>query len=235
MAPSLWVDHRPRIAFYVRAGLVPEVPTDAQLKRAFETIRTGVGLSGQLRYYARHPLMMLPTARKRAATRHGIAKGYLAPHQVTAADADADAGIPRQPRLDRLLETTFLFPPARLAVQTLYNPWAVVASSGLNVPRRFLIAHILQTNHPPPAIWDMQILQADAGGLDELRIEIERAMRSRKLRARIDRSLGNREGYYEHLLEWMPRLQRFEFPPVPPALRAVAENVVDYLRHATAL
>jgi hypothetical protein len=230
----LWVDHKPRIEFYVRAGLVPAVPTDDQLGRAFEKIRTRVGVSGQLRYYLKHPAMILPTARKRAATRlsiDAIARDGFEPPEMVLLDSVA-ATVPGQPLFDRSLERLFLFTPARFAVQALFNPWALVPSSGLNTPRRYLINHILHTNHPPPAIWDAQIVQADPGGLEELERELERAMRRASLRARVDRALGCREGYYEHLREWIPRLRRFEFPPIPRNLDPIGENIVDYLRYA---
>lgn len=230
----LWVDHRPRIEFYVRAGLVPAVPTDEQLARAFEKIRKGVGVSGQLRYYLKNPAMILPTARKRAATRLSIGAitrgGFESPETVSLDDVAAT--VPGQPPFDRFLERLFLFTPARFAVQTLFNPWAVIPASGLNTPVRYLINHILHTNHPPPAIWDAQIVQADAGGLDELEGQLDRAMRSANLRGRVDRALGCREGYYEHLRVWIPRLRRFEYPPIPRGLDPIGENLVDYLRYA---
>lgn len=234
MWPSLWTDHRPRIEFYVRAGLVPKAPTDAQLKQAFLQIRHRVGVGGQLRYYAKHPAMILPTARKQAATRLSIqaiaTSGFASPETV-AIEAVSSPG-PARPAFERFLERLFLFAPARLAAQTLTNPWALVPSSGLNTPTRHLIAHVLHTNHPPPAIWDTQIVQSDEGGLDELERRLDEAMRGRRLRNRVERSLGCREGYYEHLREWIPRLRRFEFPPIPHGLDPIGENLVEYLRYA---
>jgi hypothetical protein len=230
--PFLWVDHRPRIAFYVREGLVPKAPSDDQLGRAFDRIRMGVGIAGQIRFYARNPRLIFPTASKRAATRRSITDGFVPPQSFTAND---DVPGPPRPLLDRCLERTFLFAPARLAVQSAFNPWALKSASGLNTPGRFLIAHILHTNHPPPALWDMQIVQADPGGLEQLLREVDRAARSPKLRARIDRALGCREGYYDYLLEWIPRVARFEFPPIPSNLQPIAENLVDYLNFAAEL
>lgn len=234
---TLWTDHRPRVEFYLRSGLIPKAPTDEQLARAFEEIRTKVGLSGQIRYYAKHPLMLLPTARKRAATRLSIsrieAEGFQSPETV-AVDSVPTSG-PRPPAFDAFLERLFLFTPARFVTQLALNPWAIVPSSGLNTPLTFLIAHILHTNHPPPAIWDMQIIHADEGGLEELDRRLVRTMRGSGLRARVDRSLGCREGYYEHLREWIPRVRRFEYPPLPTNLQPIGENLVDYLRFAADL
>lgn len=235
--PTLWTDHRPRVDFYLRSGLIRDAPTDDQLERAFERIRNKVGLSGQIRYYAKHPLMIFPTAQKRAAIQRSMARiaeeGHRSPETVPIENASPSG--PRSPAFDAFLERLFLFTPARFVTQCALNPWAIVPSSGLNTPTRFLIAHILHTNHPPPAIWDMQILHADEGGLDELERRLERTMRRKGLRARVDRSLGCREGYYEHLREWIPRLRRFEYPPIPANLQPIGENLVDYLRFAAEL
>ena len=81
----------------------------------------------------------------------------------------------------------------------------------------------------------MQIVQADEGGLADLDRRLVHAMRARDARARIDRALGCREGYFEYLREWIPRVRRFEYPPVPAGLDPIAENLVDYLRHAAEL
>jgi hypothetical protein len=233
----LRIDHRPRVEFYVRAGLVPRSPTDEQLGRAFEAIRESVGVLGQLNYYARHPMMLLPTARKRAALRQPISEmaldGYQAPHQVPE---DAVAGDEEaRPLLDRGMQRLFLFSPARFVVQCWFNPWAAVPSPGLNVPREFLICHILHTTHPPPAIWDVQVLAPDEGALDELDARLESALRGQGFRSRLDRALGCREGYYEYLREWIPRIRKFEYPSIPVGLKPIAENLVDYLRFAAEL
>jgi hypothetical protein len=234
----LRIDHRPRVEYYVRAGLVPRSPTDEQLSRAFEAIRDSVGVLGQIHYYAKHPMMVLPTARKRAALRQPItemARGgyYQAPHQV-AADAVGPDEHPRR-RLDRAMERLFLFSPARFVVQCYFNPWAAVPSPGLNVPREFLICHILHTTHPAPAIWDVQVLAPDEGALEELDARLERALRGQGFRSRLDRALGCREGYYEYLREWIPRIRKFDYPPIPAGLKPIAENLVEYLRFAAEL
>jgi hypothetical protein len=237
VAFALWAPHRPRIEYYVRHGLVSRVPSDEQLARAFVAIRDKVGVLGQVKYYAKHPLMIFPTARKRAALRQPITEmakdGYEAPHQVSTQAVAVDG--PPKPALDRGLERLFLFSPARFVAQCAFNPWAAIPSSGLNVPRNFLISHILHTTHPPPAIWDMQCLQPDPGGLDELEARLLRALRGDGLRSRVDRALGCREGYFDYLREWIPRLRRFEYPEIPRGLKPIAENLVDYLNYAADL
>ena len=64
MRGNLWVDHRPRIQFYVRNGLVPQAPTDAQLAVAAREIRMMAGVGERLLYYARQPSLLFPTAKK---------------------------------------------------------------------------------------------------------------------------------------------------------------------------
>ncbi len=63
--PYLWVDHRPRVEFYVRHGLLDQSPTDTQLAKAFDEMKTQVGILGQLIYYAKNPRMIFPSAAKR--------------------------------------------------------------------------------------------------------------------------------------------------------------------------
>jgi hypothetical protein len=230
----LRTDHRPRVEFYVRHGLVPKSPTDEQIGRAFEAIRNRVGMMVQVRYYLQHPKMMFPTAQKRAALRQDIREiardGYKPPHEVAAIE-----GVDTRPLLDRSLERLFLFSPARLAAQCLFNPYAAIPSDGLNAPRRFLIAHILHTTHPPPAIWDLQVLHPDEGALEELSDRLDRAMRGAGFRARVDRALGCRQGYFEYLREWIPRIKRFEYPEVPRGLNPLGENLVAFLNYAATL
>jgi hypothetical protein len=229
VAFKLWTDHRPRVEFYVRAGLVPRSPTDEQIKRAFVVIRDRVGMMGQLNYYAKHPMMLFPTARKRAALRQDIREiaqgGYKPPHMVSEEGADVEDS---RPLLDRSLERLFLFSPARLAAQCLFNPWAAIPSNGLNAPRPFLISHIIHTTHPPPVLWDLQILHPDEERLD-------RAMRGDGLRSRVDRALGCREGYFQHLRDWIPRIKKFEYPEIPAGLNPLGENLVEFLNHAATL
>ncbi len=68
-AMPLWVDHRPRIDFYVRHGLVSRAPSEEQLRQATRRNASGAGVVERLRYYASHPLEMLPTPEKRRQMR----------------------------------------------------------------------------------------------------------------------------------------------------------------------
>ncbi len=237
---KLWTDHRPRIEFYVRHGLVPRAPTDAQLKEAFKDVRDKVGALGQIKYYAKHPQMIFPSRQKRGALSQSITaiakNGYKAPHKI-AMEGSGKGELPTtpQPHFDRALQQLFLFSPARFAVQCAFNPWAPIPTSGLNTPTNFLISHIIQTTHPPPVLWDAQVLHPDPGALDELDRRLERALRGRGLLSRVDRALGCREGYFEYVRELIPRLRRFDYSPVPQALKPRYENLVDFLCYAAEL
>jgi hypothetical protein len=232
----LWVDHRPRIEFYVRHGLVPRMPSEAQLRAASRLNLYGAGVVERARYYVRHPLDLFPTAGKKRS----LAQSNMDIANRGTGTARDDASIeirgarPEARALDRTMATLFQVGPIRFAVQTVFNPWNPIPATGLNVPPKYMIAHIVHAPHPT-AVWDAQIIHPDPGALDELERQIELADRGQGLRWRIYRSMAQRPGYYDYLRDLVPRIRRFEYPPTPPGFTPVLENLVNFLNHALEL
>jgi hypothetical protein len=228
-------DPLPRIEFYVKRGLVPRMPTPEELASAErDNTQTGAGVIQRLRWYARHPLDVFPTRRKRRrlrqsnaeAARSGLARSAPSVEELRAEERARDL-----PWLDRALRALFLWSPARFAVQCLYNPYYPLPGSGLEIPTRYLIEHVLHSPHPS-ALWDLQIIAADPGGLDALERRLEECGRSRSLRSRIYRALAQREGYYDYLRELCAQVRRFDYPPTRPHCRPEFENLVLWLNYA---
>jgi hypothetical protein len=232
----LWVDHRPRIEFYVRHGLVARMPSESQLRAASRLNLYGAGVVERVRYYARHPLDLMPTAGKKRSLAQSNMDIAGRGTEVARDDAaiDTQRAQAEKGRVDRALETMFQVGPIRFAVQTVFNPWNPIPATGLNIPAKYLIAHIVHAPHPT-AVWDTQIIHPDPGALDELERQIDLAARGRGLRWRIYRSMAQRPGYYDYLRDLVPRIRRFDYPPTPPTFNPVLENLVNFLNHALEL
>jgi len=231
--PFLWVDHRPRVEFYARQGLVTQSPTDAQLAKAFSEMSTQVGILGQLIYYAKNPKMIFPSAAKREFVDNPRVTGDSRPIEDVSEQVSQQRAA--QAPLDRFLFWLFLFAPARLAAKSIYNPWELVPSAGLNTPAGCLIAHILQTPHPSPALWDLQVIHPDEGALDRLERRVDEALLGRSTAARVNRALGSRPRQFEELKELIPRVRRFDYPPQPDGTDEKFLTLVGFLRYASEL
>jgi hypothetical protein len=229
-----WVDHRPRIEYYVRQGLVRRMPSDAQLREVSRLNLYGAGVVERIRFYARHPLDLLPTAAKKRGfaqtNQEVLAQGTMAARSDVALQSHP-LGRANDALLDRSLRSLFHWSPARFAVQCAFNPWNPIPTTGLNIPARYLISHVVHAPHPT-AVWDVQILHPDPGALDELERQIELADRARGLRWRIYRAMAQRPGYYDYLRDLVPRIRRFDYPPTPPGFSPILENLVNFLNHA---
>ena len=228
----LKVDPRPRIEFYVRQGLVKRVPTDQQLRQAAKSNATNAGAVERLRFYARNPRHLLPWGKPVLQSNdevyaQGSLVGRLPGNVGEAPETDARG-------LDRALIQAFKFPPLRFGVQTLYNPWNVVPTPGLEIPGRFLISHLLHTPHPT-ALWDVQLLHPDPGGLDTFEREIARMAEGRGPRARMFRAMAPRPGYYDYLARLVQRVRVFDYPASPAGMNPTYDNVVNYLNIAADL
>jgi hypothetical protein len=237
------VDPWPRIAFYVRHGLLRQMPTVEQLEQASKlNVYYGGGFTERIMHYARHPLDLFPTRTKkqellRMKVRTG---GREAESEASPATVTTNGSNTPEPLLDRALKVTFQFSPARFAVQCYFNPygwvvpWNAIPGSGLTVPLKNLISHVVHAPHPT-ALWDVQIIHADEEGLEQLEREIELTATGYGLKPRIYRALTQDMSYYEYLRQLVPRVRRFDYPPPPPGFNPVFENLVDFLQYALTL
>ena len=235
------VDPWARIKFYVKHGLVEKVPTYEQLEKLSKmNVYSGGGFTERILYYARHPLNLFPTKEKKQFLRRE--KHRLQNSQVTESEHQGQAHDGSTPELpfDRVLRTTFQFSPARFVIQCYFNPygwvvpWNAIPGTGLTIPAKNLISHVVHAPHPT-ALWDVQIIHADEGGLDQLEREISLAATGRSLKPRIYRALTQDSSYYDYLRDLVPRVRRFDYPPPPPGFNPVFENFVSFLNHALTL
>jgi hypothetical protein len=244
------VDPWPRIAFYVQHGFVARLPTYGQLEQASKlNVYYGGGFTERIKYYARHPWQVLPTKAKKANLRRTrvraastLAAPGAAPGTTTTREGTAPGTLSRDPEpcLDRLLQATFQFSPARFIVQCYFNPsgwvvpWNAIPGTGLTIPLANLISLVLHAPHPT-ALWDVQIIQADEGGLDQLERELELTMTGRGFKPRIYRALTQDSSYYDYLRELVPRVRRYDYPPSPPGFNPIFENLIHFLNYALTL
>ncbi len=235
MAWLTGTDPLARIQFYVGQGLVARAPTADELARVErENTQQGAGVMQRVRWYARHPLDLLPTARKRRRLRQSnqeAARFGLARRPETEAEREAERRAAELPRVDRALRAAFLWSPVRFVVQCFFNPYYALPGSGLSIPTRYLVEHVLHSPHPS-ALWDLQLIHADPGGLELLERRLAECATSRSPKARIYRALAQREGYYEYLRELIASVRSFDYPPTRPHCRPEFENLVTYLNYA---
>ena len=229
--PFLWVDHRPRIEFYVREGLLARAPSDVQIAAALDEMKTQAGVLGQLLFYMKNPRLIFPSKAKRGFVDNPRADGDDRPEQAVSEEILQQRA--QQAALDRFLGWLFLFSPARFVAKSLCNPWELVPSAGLNTPTGCLIAHILQTPHPAPALWDLQVIHPDAGALDRLERRVDEALLGRAFSARVNRAMGSRPRQFEDLKEMIPRVRNFDYPPQAAGVDERFETLVGFLKYAS--
>jgi hypothetical protein len=255
----LGVDPWQRIDFYVRNGLVPRRPTAEQLEEASKLNHYGAGVIERVKRFVTNPMEMLPTKAKRQSlsfSNEEILAGIKTASDEEAAAIRAKSAAEKsngaskaqgnggngsngsnghhEAWLDRRLKTACLISPVRFGLMTIYNPWNAIPSTGLSTPMKYLVSHVVHAPHPT-ALWDVQIIHADEGGIDLLASEVQRAKSGRGLTPRIYRALAQRPGYYEYLEDLIPRVRRFDYPPTPPGFNPILENLVNFLNHAAKL
>jgi hypothetical protein len=158
------VDPWPRIEFYVRNGLVKTMPNSEQLRKASAQNAYVAGPIERFKYYIRHPLDLFPTDVKKQKLARSEFKAVSETtesnkSQVTGSPnihkdrAGVTRGSGTTPVTDRILTYTFQFSPTRLAVQCYFNPWTLSPGTGLNVPLKNLIEHVVHAP-APSSLWE---------------------------------------------------------------------------------
>jgi hypothetical protein len=205
-------------------------------------------MTERLRYYARHPLDLFPTPAKiqalqrlRVRSAPAAAASDQAPQSGTlVAQQRCDTTQALAPFSNRVLTKACQFSPLRFALACYFNPygwavpWNAVAGTGLTMPLKPLISHVLHTPHEL-ALWDLQIIHADEGGLEHLERELARAVTSRRFTYQCYRAMVQDRSYYDHLHDLIPRVRRFDYPPPPPTHGPLGVNLVAFLNHALTL
>jgi hypothetical protein len=81
-----------------------------------------------------------------------------------------------------------------------------LAGLGLRVPPSFIANHLLASPHPcEKAVWDIQLLHAEPGGLELLEARVEEARRAATLRGKLLRTLGTERLSGAHRFELLRR------------------------------
>jgi hypothetical protein len=234
------VDPWPRIEFYVRNGLVSSLPTPGQLEQASKRNMTGFAIAERAKYFFRHPEeLFFPTRRRKQAL-------MRTPRAEMDGMRKAEPQGPRGRRpleqptalVDRGLRSAYQLPAVRFLTACYFNPYIwppnATAVTGLTIPLKNLISHVCHEPHYAP-LWDVQIIHADEGGLDQLEQEIERSSTDSRLKYRVYRAMTQSASYYDELRDLVPRVRRFEYPDPPPGYGLVTTNLVHFLNYATSL
>ena len=233
------VDPQQRIQFYVEQGLVQKAPNAEQLRWASAIALRGAGVAGRIGHFIRRPLDLFPSKAKRACyerTNADISEaGFVGLAQMKTASLEKEVSTSDEPRLEKVFRSMFLFSPAKFAVQCVINPWTMVPTSGLDIPPRFVVEHILHTAHAPPGIWDLQLIHPDPGALDALERKVEVCRKGGGLGVSLNRALGSRRDQFDFLADLIPRVRAFEYPPMPDGLQEIPNNLVAFLRFAAEL
>jgi hypothetical protein len=213
------------------------MPTLRQLIAASQLNTSGFGVAERVGHFLRHPQDLFPT-RKRKRDLLRVASAGMA--ETPRAEVGAKpGGRAREPLLvDKVLASAYQFAPLRFATACFFNPyfWPLdpIDGTGLTIPRKNLISHILHTPHHT-ALWDAQIVHAEEGGLDELEREIEATVAGRGLKHHVYRAMTQSPSYYDYLRELIPRVRRFDYPAQPRDYGQLSSDLVYFLNHATTL
>lgn len=204
-----------RAAYFRDVGLIQSLPTREQFLAGCSHMRLGYALAVRARPLARQ--LFNPQAFRRAAmTEADAAAITLATtknsagrlHAVsTATDAPSLAEI-RDDRLngltgiDRLLAQMNEIDVLRACLSHTVVPMAAIAGMGFQIDVSHIANHLLIAPHPcEQAVWDIQMIQAEPGGLDLLARRVEEARRARTLRGKILRTVGTRRVKRAHRFE----------------------------------
>lgn len=102
-------------------------------------------------------------------------------------------------------------------------PKPLVEQVLLNIPCKYLISHVLHTPHYT-ALWDVQIIYADEGGLDQLEYDTT----GRGPKRYLYRAMTQSTSYYNHLRDLVPQVRRFDYPPPPDGYGLWSTNLVPF-------
>ncbi len=122
------------------------------------------------------------------------ARRLVNPGELRTADVDPERGG----WLARLLQMDVL----RAIAMTAYNPVLVTAGLGFRIPASWNANHLLFSPHPcEHAVWDLQLIQGDPGGLELLERRTEEARKAKSLRGRVLSILGTHRTVGSHRFE----------------------------------
>ena len=199
-----------RVEFYYEHGLIPVMPTPEQFavgcshNRLMQELRRKL-MPNLRRAFGREawtrsaPVASRPEEVVTGGTMYRSAHGWERRDEVSVhVDADEEPRRGVEALLARLADVDIL----RAAIIHAVVPEAIVGGLGFRISTSHIVNHLLMSPHPSEhAVWDLQLIQPDPGGLDLFERRLEEARAGRGLRGKTLRSLGTVRGQGGHLYE----------------------------------
>ena len=206
-----------RVEFYYEHGLIPVMPTPEQFAAGCSHNRLASELRRKLvpnlkRVFSKEawirsaPVSSNPGEVVVGGTMYRSAHGWERRDDATlAVDLDEKFRPGIESLLARLADVDIL----RAVIIHAVVPEALTGGLGFQISTSHIVNHLLMSPHPSEhAVWDLQLIQPDPGGLDLFECRLDAARTGRGLRGKALRSLGTVRGQGGHLYE----LVRYEDP-----------------------
>jgi hypothetical protein len=131
--------------------------------------------------------------------------GWLIGLPVYLSETDREREISRRTWLGQV--------PVRAPLQALYSPHHLLLATGLSLPARAIVRHLLCVYHEDAFLgYDLQLLQSEDGGLDLLEAEASRVIRGDNKLAPVLRRMVGGDGYHARLVELAGEARRSHYP-----------------------
>lgn len=125
--------------------------------------------------------------------------------------------------------------PVRAPLQVLYSPRHLLLETGLSLPSRTVVRHLLSVFHEDAFLgYDLQLLQSDPGGLDLLEAEATRVIEGDNRLAPLLRGMVGGDGYHARLRD-LAAAARDGSLPDPLDIDPRFASLVGFLRFCTEL
>lgn len=201
-----YTDGYHRVRFYHERGILPVLPTREQM-------RAGIYSYSAHRVVQFKMKRMVRQLRSRVAIKPMARQGAGLQVEATGDTFEPYRGYEELGPLGRALAT----PMVRGIVLSVLCPEYSVGGRGLCVGTHLIVNHLLYLPHVDiGALWDLQLLHPDPGGLDllEERLEVAATQRGRagKLYHTVAAAGGDVELWYRTLAALIPRIRQFDYP-----------------------
>ena len=141
----------------------------------------------------------------RAPSAWQLRAGWLIALPVYLSETDRERAVSRRTWLGQV--------PVRAPLQALYSPHHLLLDSGLALPSRAVVRHLMCVYHEDAFLgYDLQLLQSEQGGLDLLEAAATRVVAGENRLAPVLRRLVGGDGYHARLVEHAAAARRSEYP-----------------------
>jgi hypothetical protein len=204
-----------RAVWCYEQGLISKLPSRAQFDAGCAHMRLGRAIVTRSRPLLRQLLnkqafrpagMTVPDAAEISLEATKNSAGRL--HRVSGAETELKAQELRADRfeglgaVDRIIARMNEIDVLRASLVHTIVPCASYAGLGFMIDASYIANHLLYAPHPcEQAVWDLQLLQPESGGLELFEQRIEEAREAKTLRGKILRTLGTRRVARGHRFE----------------------------------